>query len=131
MKPTKKDLKNTEEERKKRTSKMIYRRRGVVIVNTTKGILVVKEKDGRFSLPGGGAKKHESREKAAIRELYEETELKTKKITYLFSYLGEKWHYGHHKKSTRNNNKVFLIKASGNPKPMNEIKCIDFWRPGK
>ena len=110
---------------------MRYRRRGVAIVETKKGILLIQERGKKFSLPGGGAKKDESRKRAAIRELYEETGLKTKRTKYLFSYLGEKWHYGHHGKSVRNSNKAFLMKASGIPKPRNEIRHIAFWKPGK
>ena len=60
------------------------RRKGVAIVDTPKGILVVAISD-IFILPGGGAKPWENRKKAAIRELYEETGLRTKKIKYLFN----------------------------------------------
>ncbi|MCL4517605.1 MAG: NUDIX domain-containing protein [Thaumarchaeota archaeon] len=37
-------------------------------------------------LPGGGATKHENRMRAAIRELREETSLKSKHAKYLFSH---------------------------------------------
>ena len=91
---------------------MIKRRRGVSIVPTKKGV---------YMLPGGGARKKESRKKAAIRELNEETGLNVKEISHLFGYLG---------KNTRNNTKVFLAKVKGTPKPNNEIKKISFWKPG-
>ncbi len=71
---------------------IVKRRKGVAIVDTNKGILVVARVNRKFALPGGGAEKWESREKATIRELYEETGLKTKNITYLFRYIGSKWH---------------------------------------
>jgi len=102
------------------------RRKGAAIVETSKGILVVAGRSKKFILPGGGANKGESRKRAAIRELHEETGLKTKRIKYLFSYVGGKWHT-HSGKSVRNHAKVFLIEATGKPRPRHEIKYIDFW----
>ncbi|MFA5141781.1 MAG: NUDIX hydrolase [Candidatus Woesearchaeota archaeon] len=104
------------------------RRKGVAIVDTSKGIVVVSGRSKHFMLPGGGAEKWESRKKAAIRELYEETNLKTKKITYLFSYIGNKWHT-FKGNSIKNYAKVFLVKAEGIAKPKHEIKYIDYWKP--
>ena len=78
---------------------MIKRRRGVAIVPTKKGILVVSDKKGVYMLPGGGARKKESRKEAAIRELNEETGLDVKEIYHLFGYLGKIWN----KKNIRNN----------------------------
>jgi 8-oxo-dGTP diphosphatase len=109
---------------------MIYKRRkGVAIVDTDKGILVVAGRNMKFILPGGEAKRGESRKKAAIRELYEETGLKTKDIRYLFSYVGSKWRT-HKGKYVRNYAKVFLVKPEGIPRPKHEIKYISFWKPG-
>lgn len=104
------------------------RRKGVAIVDTNKGILVVAGRSKKFILPGGGAEKWESRKKATIRELYEETGLKTKNITYLFRYVGGEWHI-HRGKSVRNYTKVFLVEAEGIPKPKHEIRYIAFWKP--
>jgi len=104
------------------------RRRGVAIVDTKNGILVVADKSKTFMLPGGGAERWESRRRATIRELYEETGLKTKKITYLFKYAGNKWH-NHNNKSLMNLNKVFLVEVEGTPKPSHEIKFIRYWTP--
>jgi len=104
------------------------RRKGVAIVDTNKGILVVAGRSKKFILPGGGAEKWESRKKATIRELYEETGLKTKNITYLFRYVGSKWH-AHRGVSIRNHAKVFLVEAEGMPKPKHEIRYIAFWKP--
>ena len=95
-----------------------------------KGILVVAGETKVFHLPGGGAKKYESRKKAAIRELYEETGLKTKRIKYLFSYKGKKWHK-YNGRLVKNSVKVFLIEPLGKPNPRNEIKRIEFWNPKK
>ena len=106
---------------------MILRRKGSAIVDTNKGILVVSGRSKKFMLPGGGAERGESRKKAAIRELYEETGLKTKSINYLFEYLGSKWHT-FSGKEVRNATKVFLIQAEGEPKPRHEIKHIAFWK---
>ena len=107
----------------------IIRRKGVAIVHTKKGILVVSGRSKKFILPGGGANRNESRKKAAIRELYEETGLKTKSARYLFKYVGTKWHKNHGK-SVRNHAKVFLINTVGKPRPRSEIKYVDYWKPG-
>ncbi|MFA5888371.1 MAG: NUDIX domain-containing protein [Candidatus Nanoarchaeia archaeon] len=104
------------------------RRKGAAIVDTPKGIVVVAGHSKKFMLPGGGAELWESRKKAAIRELYEETGLKTKSITYLFRYTGKKWHSG--TKPIRNHTKVFLIESDGEPRPRHEIKHVAFWKPG-
>lgn len=105
------------------------RRKGVAIVDTNKGILVVAGRSKRFILPGGGAGRWESRKKATIRELYEETGLKTKGITYLFRYVGSTWHT-YKGSSIRNHTKVFLIIAEGIPRPKHEIEHIAFWKLG-
>ena len=102
------------------------RRKGVAIIETNKGILVVAGKNRKFTLPGGGAKIFETGKKATIREIYEETELKTKKIKYLFRYVGNKWH-NFKGKLVKNKVKVFLIISEGKPKPKKEIKYIKFW----
>jgi 8-oxo-dGTP pyrophosphatase MutT (NUDIX family) len=104
---------------------MKKRRKGAAIVDTPKGILVGAIKD-IFILPGGGAGIFESRKKAAIRELYEETGLKAKKIKYLFKNIGIKWR-DHHGKLIKNYSKVFLIEAEGIPKAQHEIKVIAFY----
>ncbi len=108
---------------------MFYRRKGAAIVETKKGILLVSTDGKRFMLPGGGAKIFESRKKAAIRELYEETGLRAKSIHYLFGYMSNKWR-SRKGKIVRNNTKVFVVKATGFPKPRNEINHICFWTLG-
>lgn len=113
----------------KRDKMTIHRRKGVAIVDTPKGILVVAGRSKKFMLPGGGAEKWESRKRAAIRELKEETNLETKDIRYLFNYTGGKWHT-HRGSSIRNLAKVFLVKAKGTARPRNEIKYTAFWKPG-
>lgn len=102
---------------------MVIRKRGAVIVKFKKGILVVSTNGKKFMLPGGGTKKGESQKKAASRELYEETGLKTKSIKYFFSYSPKT------KKLVKNDNKVFIVETIGKPLPKNEIKYIKFWKP--
>ncbi|MBS3162485.1 NUDIX hydrolase [Candidatus Woesearchaeota archaeon] len=106
----------------------IIRKKGSVIVETSKGILIVAEKDKKFMLPGGGANKGESRKQAAIRELYEETGLKAESIQFWFKYIGSKWKTfsGH---DIRNDVKVFIVKTSGTARPRHEIRYIEYWTP--
>jgi hypothetical protein len=74
---------------KKEEMLMVYeRRRGTAIVKFPEGILVVSLGSKSFMLAGGGANKGESRRKAAMRELQEETGLKPLSSKYLFSYKG-------------------------------------------
>lgn len=94
---------------------MTLRARATVIIETSKGILLVSKSGARFSLPGGGIKREEFSICAAVRELYEETNLKTLEAKYLF-YLNVNLH--HHK--------VFLIKPIGIIKTKNEINRIAF-----
>ena len=107
---------------------MIYKRRkGVAIVDTPHGIVVVAGKSRKYSLPGGGANRHESRKAAAVRELREETGLKAVDTRYLFSYVGRKWHT--RRGAVRNHAKVFLVKTEGTPRPRHEIRYVAYWTP--
>ena len=104
------------------------RRRGTAIVDTPQGVLLVAGKSGRFLLPGGAAEKGESRKAATIRELQEETTLKTISMQYLFSYTGHiRW-----RKSgwVRDEHKVFLVEAQGTPQPTHEIRELRFYQLG-
>ena len=116
---------------------MYNRRRGTAIVETNEGILVVVnswdinsigEEQDLFTLPGGKANRNESRRKAAIRELQEETGSKALESTYLFSYRSPS--HRNHKRHFRDCHKVFLIKAEGNPKPQKEVRRIAFFKKG-
>jgi 8-oxo-dGTP diphosphatase len=106
------------------TTNQIIRRRGTAIVDTPKGILVAAHHN-TWLLPGGGANKGESREKAAIRELREETGLKATKVTFLFEY--DEPNDG---RKIRNLHKVFLIEAKGTPRPNHhDVHHLAFWTP--
>ena len=109
---------------------MIYnRRRGTAIVEFPEGILVVSQGNESFMLAGGGANKGESRRRAVMRELQEETGLKPLGSKYLFAYKG-KLHRNYKGGHFRDYHKVFLIKADGTPTPQREIKRIAFFNEG-
>lgn len=101
------------------------RRRGTAIVETDKGILLVAGKSKLFITPGGNAKSWESRKNAVIRELKEETGLKSISAKFLFSYVG-RVHNGF-KGKFQDYHKVFLVKISGNVKPKHEVKYIEYY----
>jgi 8-oxo-dGTP diphosphatase len=107
---------------------MKKRRRGTAIVETSKGILVTSGRKKIFLLPGGGAEHNESRRKAAIRELREETGLKAYSSHFLFKFEGAK-HKNYKGGHFKDYHKVFLIKASGVAKPRHEIKHIEWYKP--
>jgi 8-oxo-dGTP diphosphatase len=109
----------------------IVRRRGTAIVETPKGIMVTSSRNKLFLLPGGGAEKWESRRRATIRELKEETHLKAYDWKYLFTYNEPKYTAEGKKRKIINLHKVFLIKAEGIPKPnYHDVYHIDYWKPG-
>ncbi|MDE1871198.1 MAG: NUDIX domain-containing protein [Candidatus Micrarchaeota archaeon] len=105
------------------------RRRGAAIVDTSKGILVVSGRKRLFILPGGGARKGESRRKAAMRELREETGLKPISSHYLFRYVGYV-HKAHGGGYFQDHNKVFLVKVVGKARPRHEVRHIEYYREG-
>jgi len=105
------------------------RRRGTALVETEQGILVTAGRGGVFLLPGGGANRGESRTKAAMRELREETGLKPYYVKYLFRHIG-KVHKSHGHGYFQDHHTVCLIKAHGTPRPQHEIKHVAFYKPG-
>lgn len=112
--------------KKEHHKKKIVRRRGTAIVDTPNGILVASGRNRLFLLPGGGANKGEGREKATIRELKEETGMKAISCKYLFEH-----NEPDDGRKIQNLHKVFLIKATGEPKPNHhDVKHIAYWKPG-
>ena len=63
----------------------------VLATNTTRGVYVVMEKNGKWGLPGGGIKKRESPLDGAVREFQEETgvELEKDKLTKVWEKKGK------------------------------------------
>jgi len=109
-------------------AKVKKRRRGTALVETEKGILVTAGRGGVFLLPGGGANRGESRTKAAMRELREETGLKPYYAKYLFRHRGRvSKSHGHG--YFQDHHTVCLIKARGTPSPRHEIKHVAFYKP--
>jgi ADP-ribose pyrophosphatase YjhB (NUDIX family) len=93
-------------------------------VESPEGFLVVSENGKLFLLPGGGARKGESRESAAKRELFEETGLEVLQSNYLFSFKGRVHKSYNGKGHFRDLHKVFFIKTNGLAKPHGEIKHV-------
>ncbi len=80
-------------------------------------------------MPGGAAKNRETRKDAAVRELEEETCLKTVECSWLFECKGRiqrdikgGFFQDHHK--------VYLIKVNGVAEPKNEIKHVTYYTKG-
>lgn len=104
---------------------MQRRRRGTALVDTPNGVLLVSQNGRRFILPGGGARRGETREGAAIRELEEETGLKAVDSTFLFEHVGP-IHRSYGGGYYRDYHKVFLITSAGVAKPRKEIKALAY-----
>jgi len=108
------------------------RRRGTAIVETKHGILLTAGRHGKpFILPGGGAKKGESRFVAALRELIEETGLSPYAAEIIFRHKGKvrPTKSGEHK--FQDYHTVCLVKASGRPSPGGgDAKRIAYYYPG-
>lgn len=105
--------------------RQIVRKRGTAIIDTDRGILLVSSSSRLYILPGGGAKKDESRMDAAVREVRAETGLEPKSCSYLFSFDEPE------DKKLRNLHEVFLIEVDNtNIKPPNQKKHIEYWHEG-
>lgn len=105
------------------------RRRSAALIETPAGILLVEERTGVCSLPGGGVEANESVQAAAIRELQEETTLQAVATRFLFEHLGKI--YVRKGRSIQNHHFIFLVEAIGTPQPNDDgIRQICFYRPG-
>ena len=100
------------------------RRRGTAIIEYEKGVLVVTMNGRAYMTLGGEAKRNESRMQAAIREIKEETGLEPYFSMALFRYSGLK------RKTHQNLHTVYYVKATGTPKPKQEITRIAYHTPG-
>lgn len=108
-----------------------YRRRGTAIVETERGILLTGRPGRPFILPGGGAKRGESRFMAALRELTEETGLLPYAAEIIFKHKGKirPTMSGRHK--FQDHHTVCLVKASGTPRPGGgDAKRISYYYQG-
>ena len=107
------------------------RKRGTIILKTQRGILVVQEPNGSWSLPGGGIEKNESDVEGALRELREETTVKGKRANYQFDTRGNV-HRNRQGQRYVNLYKIYEVTEYENqPKPSNEIRKIRYWKPEK
>jgi 8-oxo-dGTP diphosphatase len=104
-----------------------YRRRGTAIVETNHGILLTAGRHGPFILPGGGAKRGESRFTAALRELTEESHLLPYAAEIIFKHRGKI----NHKHNFQDHHTVCIVEASGIPKPGGaDAKRLSYYYPG-
>jgi len=105
--------------------RQIVRRRGTAIIDGDQGILLVSNSSRLFILPGGGAKKDESRMDAAVRELKAQTGFDVKSCRYLFSFDEPE------DKKLRNLHKVFLVEVTGTSlKSPKDRRHIEYWHEG-
>lgn len=103
---------------------MIYfRRRGVLIYETPGGIMLVHD-GGVVTLPGGKAKRNETRKKAALREMQEETGIKIPDAKLLFSYSGIVQKDKHGRGYFRDMTKVFYARGENFPEEKKSRKVL-------
>lgn len=109
-----------------------YRRRGTAIVETERGILLTAGRPGKpFILPGGGARRGESRFMAALRELTEETGLLPYAAEIIFKHKGKIRPSMSGKNKFQDHHTVCLVKASGFPRPGGgDATRISYYYPG-
>ena len=92
------------------------RERATVVVSRAGRVLLVRDVDPKFSMPGGGIEPGESPADAAVRELFEETGLRATRTEGLFVF--ETGIHRHH---------VFLVEAEGDVKMGHEISEFRWW----
>jgi 8-oxo-dGTP diphosphatase len=112
-------------------SEVRYRRRGTAIVETPQGILLTAGRQGPFILPGGGARRGESRFMAALRELTEETHLLPYAAKVIFRHKGNVRPTMSGRHRFQDQHTVVLVRASGSPRPGGgDAKRIAHYYPG-
>lgn len=105
--------------------RQIVRRRGTAIIDTEKGIMLISNSNRLYILPGGGAKKDESRKEAVLREVKSQTGLEVKDCRFLFSFDEPE------DKKLRNLHEVFLVETEGSATGTSkEKRRIDYWHEG-
>ncbi len=92
------------------------RERATVVVLRDCRVLLVRDKTGRFSMPGGGIEPEETPMAAAVRELQEETGLAAARTESLFVW--ESAIHRHH---------VFRIETAGDVEAGHEISEFRWW----
>jgi 8-oxo-dGTP diphosphatase len=109
-----------------------YRRRGTAIVETDRGILLTAGRSGTpFILPGGGARRGESRFMAALRELTEETGLLPYAAEIIFKHKGKIRPTMSGRRKFQDHHTVCLVKATGFPRPGGgDANRISYYYPG-
>jgi len=94
-----------------------FRHRATAIVIRESRVLLVRDEGNpSFALPGGGIDPGEPPMDAVVRELYEETSLTARVITYLFDHAGK---YNIHR--------VFRVEADGEVAINGEIGEFTWW----
>jgi ADP-ribose pyrophosphatase YjhB (NUDIX family) len=105
------------------------RQRGTIIVPSPEGILLVLEKSGVFSLPGGALEIGEDPGVGACRELEEETGLRcVGEPLFLFTQPGRPYWFG--AELFQNTHIVYQAIAQGEIKIDPEIRGIAYYNPG-
>ena len=100
-------------------------------METERGILLTAGRPGKpFILPGGGAKRGESRFMAALRELTEETGLLPYSAEIIFKHKGKVRPTMSGRNKFQDHHTVCLVKASGTPRPGGgDAKRIGYYYP--
>ena len=107
-----------------------FRHRCTVILETPEGVLVAAESNGVYCLPGGKIEDGETGEEAVVRELLEETGLEVTETRFLFQYPGRPARLSDGD-VVRNMHEVYLVKANGKARPLEEIRSITTYELAK
>lgn len=107
------------------------RREGRVILDTPKGIVLVKESNGEYGLPGGGVNRDETTQTAAAREVQEELGVTPQNLQSQFSYSGKVKPLFGTGAPFQPQLDVYSAKIKGNPTIQSkELSGLIYWKPG-